>query len=103
MTPTDRWRRRAGLFFLGASLLLLLGGFSPPGAALQGVTFLLYWLACAAFAVLALATALLDLVIIRSRGRSERRELAQATAEEIRAALRQSGSEQGPDRRPPTA
>lgn len=92
MTPTDRWRRGLGIVFLVASLLMLIGGFSAFGASLRGVDFLLYWLACAVSAIFALFIALIDLAVVRARGRAERQELAHRTAAEIEAALRPAQS-----------
>ena len=90
MLPSDRRRRVFGLVCLGVSLLLVAVGFSDFGGRLTGLKFLLHWLACAALAVLALLTAVLDLLIVNARGRAERRELAQRTAAEIEAALQRS-------------
>jgi hypothetical protein len=88
--PTDRRRRVFGLVCLGLSLVLVAVGFSDFGGRLTGLKFLLYWLACAGLAVLALLTAVLDLLIVNARGRAERRELARRTAAEIEAALQRS-------------
>jgi hypothetical protein len=87
MSPTDRWRRSLGLVFLAVSLLLLVGGFTNAGDSLRGATFLVYWLACAVSAIFALFIALIDLAVVRARGRAERQELAHRTAAEIEAAL----------------
>ncbi len=99
MHPSDRRRRIFGLACLGGSLALVGLGFSDFGVRISGLRFLLFWLACAALAVLALFTAVLDLLIVNARGRAERRELAHRTAAEIESAL-QSGerpSRNGPD------
>ena len=101
MSPTDRWRRGLGLVFLAASLLLLVGGFTDAGNSLRGATFLVYWLACAVSAIFALFIALIDLAVVRARGRAERQELAHRTAAEIEAALRPAQSPAPPkDERP---
>lgn len=42
---------------------------------LSGIGYLFYWLACFAFTLLALLTALLDLLVLRQRTRREQREL----------------------------
>lgn len=99
MHPSDRRRRIFGLVCLGGSLALVAFGFSDFGGRIHGLRFLLFWLACAALAVLALLTAVLDLLIVNARGRAERRELAHRTAAEIESAL-QSGERpfrNGPD------
>jgi hypothetical protein len=92
MSPTDRWRRGLGLVFLAVSLLLLVGGFTDAGNSLRGATFLVYWLACAVSAIFALFIALIDLAVVRARGRAERQVLAHRTAAEIEAALRPTQS-----------
>jgi len=78
-TP-DAVRRRVGLLFLTIALILLLLGMTvlkrPLG---KGIVFLLYWLACIAFTGLALLNALLDMVIVGSRARRERNDLAKRT------------------------
>jgi hypothetical protein len=101
MSPTDRWRRGLGLVFLAVSLLLLVGGFTDAGSSLRGATFLLYWLACAVSAIFALFIALIDLAVIRARGRAERQALAQRTAAEIEAALRPAKAPVPPGDEPP--
>ena len=44
---------------------------------LRGWGFIVYWLACALFALLAIGTAVIDLVVLRRRARREQRELFQ--------------------------
>ena len=43
---------------------------------LKGATYLFYWLVCFLFTILAMGTALLDMWVIRSRARQERKALA---------------------------
>lgn len=97
MHPSDRRRRIFGLVCLGSSLALVALGFSDFGGQIQGLRFLLFWLACAALAVLALFAAVLDLLIVNARGRAERRELAHRTAAELKAALGKGSGENLPD------
>jgi hypothetical protein len=87
MTPFDLWRRRLGIVFVGGSLLLVVLGLTVLATRLSGLVFILYWLACAVLAVLALGTALLDLIIVNARAREERKVLAHEAAERIRTAL----------------
>lgn len=100
MTPFDLWRRRCGLIFIGGAVLMTLLGLTALGSRLDGLGFIAYWLACAGLAVLALATAVLDLMIVNARGREERKQLARQTAAEIQAAVRarESGSSDGSTR-----
>lgn len=88
MTPFDLWRRRLGLIFVGGALLMVVLGFTVLATRLAGLAFLAYWLACAALTVLALGTALLDLLIVNARAREERKALAQEAAAKIREALK---------------
>jgi hypothetical protein len=65
--PSDRRRRWFGLFFLLMAGIMLLWGATWLKPYLQGLGYLLYWLGCFAFTLLAMLTALLDLWVIRKR------------------------------------
>jgi hypothetical protein len=80
MALTARERRRlAGVMFLGIALLQAIAGQTLLRSQLTGVGFLLYWLVCLGFLGLAVATALLDLLVIRHEARQEQRELIRQT------------------------
>ena len=49
---------------------------------LEGIGFVLYWLACMAFTGLALLTALLDIWAVRRRTREQQRDLLQRIFDE---------------------
>ena len=49
---------------------------------LEGIGFVLYWLACMAFVALALLTALLDISAVRRRTREQQRDLLQRIFDE---------------------
>ena len=49
---------------------------------LEGIGFVLYWLACLAFTGLALVTALLDIWAVRRRTREQHRDLLQRIFDE---------------------
>lgn len=84
--PADSRRRWFGLFYL-----LVAGGLLVWGQTIlephlgKGLGFILYWLTCFLFTALAILTALLDLWIVRTRARVEKKRL-----------LRQSGIEPQP-------
>ena len=82
--PADARRRWFGLFFLFIALGLLIWGQTILKPYLDGLWFILYWLACFAFTILALLTALLDFWIMRRRMRGEHRALFRDTFREDR-------------------
>lgn len=89
MTPLDVLRRRLGLgFIMGAAGMTVLG-LTLLEPRLRGFWFIIYWLVCAALAVLALVSAALDLVVVRARARAEREQLARESAAQIKAAIRE--------------
>ena len=75
MTNSDARRRWFGLLFLALAAGLLIWGQTVLKPHLTGVRFLLYWAVVSALTLLAIATALLDLLIVRRRAREEHREL----------------------------
>ncbi len=74
--PIDKRRRWIGLFFLIASAAMLTWGSTWLAPYLKETTYLFYWLVCFLFTILAMGTALLDMWVIRSRARQERKALA---------------------------
>jgi hypothetical protein len=78
--PADVRRRRLGLLFLGTALGLLLLGQTALKAWLgQGFLFVVYWLTCFVFTILAMLTALLDAWITRIRARQEQEGYVKGT------------------------
>jgi hypothetical protein len=70
-----RTRRLLGLAFLAAALLMLFAGQTVLRGQLQGIAFIVYWLACLGLVILALLTALLDALIIRQQTRRQQLDL----------------------------
>lgn len=73
--PRDLRRRWFGAFFLAVAAGMVIWGQIVLDPYLKGIWFILYWTACALITVLAIATALLDLIVLRRRARREQREL----------------------------
>lgn len=76
-------RRLVGTGALGGALLMLVLGQTVLLGPLQGLAFLLYWLACLALTSLAIAVALLDARATRLELRRRNRELLEQTVKEI--------------------
>ena len=86
MTFTAKTRRRwFGALCLLASIVMLAAGETTPGKRLDGVVFVIYWLACFVFAALAMLAAIFDARALRREAREEQRALMESTLEEIRA------------------
>ena len=83
--PADARRRWFGLFFLFIALGLLIWGQTILKPHLSGLGFVLYWLVCFAFTILAMLTALLDFWVIRIRARREQREMIKRAVERTKA------------------
>jgi hypothetical protein len=75
----DARRRWLGIFFLGIAAGLLIWGQTFFEPYLKGVAFIAYYGICFLFTMLAVLTAMLDLWIIRTRTRMERRDLLRKT------------------------
>ena len=80
--PADVRRRWFGVFFLLIAAGMLIWGQTLLKPYLQGIGFVLYWLACMAFTGLALLTALLDIWAVRRRTREQQRDLLQRIFDE---------------------
>jgi hypothetical protein len=72
-------RRRIGLVLIGASVLMLFLGNFPLEPYLRGTNFILYWSVCFLFALMALFTAVVDMVAVRRDAERERRRLVEET------------------------
>ena len=81
--PADVRRRWFGVFFLLIASGMLIWGQTILKPYLEGIGFLLYWLACMAFIGLALITALLDIWAVRRRTREQQRDLLQRIFDEV--------------------
>jgi hypothetical protein len=73
--PAQAWRRWFGLFFLAISFGMLVWGQTFLKGRLEGAGYILYWSICFLFTFLAIATALLDILLVRRQTRIERSEL----------------------------
>ena len=80
--PADVRRRWFGVFFLVIAAGMLIWGQTIFKPYLEGLGFVLYWLACMAFTGLALLTALLDIWAVRRRTRQQQRDLLQRIFDE---------------------
>jgi membrane protein implicated in regulation of membrane protease activity len=75
--PADARRRWFGAFFLMVSAGMLIWGQTFLKPLLDGLVFVVYWLACLGFTGLAMLTALLDVRAVRRRARDHQRDLLQ--------------------------
>ena len=78
----DFRRRWFGVFFLLIAAGMLIWGQTILKPLLEGIGFVLYWVACLAFTGLALITALLDIWAVRRRTREQQRDLLQRILDE---------------------
>jgi hypothetical protein len=84
VTFTAKSRRRwFGAICLLAALVMLALGETTPRRHLNGVAFVIYWLACFLFAALAMLVGILDARALRREARDEQRALLENTLEEI--------------------
>lgn len=75
----DRFRRILGLVFLGLAMILLVCGLTVFAPRLEGVRFILYWLACYCLTSLALLVAFFDAWLVRARARRDEEQLVRQT------------------------
>jgi uncharacterized membrane protein YcjF (UPF0283 family) len=76
-------RRRLGVLFLLAALAMLVAGETLLKDRFSKAGFLVYWLACLGFTLMAMVVAWLDALAIRQRSRIEQREFLEETLREI--------------------
>lgn len=74
-TPADARRRWFGACFLIIAAGMLVWGQTFLKPHLDGLGFVLYWMACLGFTGLAMLTALLDIRAVRRRTREQQRDL----------------------------
>ena len=80
MPVTAKTRRRwSGFLSLLAAIVMLVGGETTPGRRLDGLAFVIYWLACFGFAALAMFAAILDMRVLRREARAGQRALLEST------------------------
>ena len=83
--PAQARRRWFGVFFLMMAAGMLIWGETLLKPMLRGTGFVIYWLACFGFTVLAMLTALLDLRAVRRRTRDQHEDLLQHVFDERKA------------------
>jgi len=83
VNPVDARRRWFGVFFLMLAAGMLIWGQTILKPYLEGLWFVIYWLACMGFTALAMLTALLDIWAVRRRTRAQQRELLQHIFDEV--------------------
>lgn len=75
--------RKRSLFFLVVSILMLLLGETVLKHSLGKVSFLVYWMVCFVFTLMAIVFAFLDVAGVQRQAREQQRELLEETIEEI--------------------
>lgn len=85
LTKGDKIRRKFGLFFIGAAVLMVIWGFTALRERLQGVAYLAYWLTCLVSVAIAIFIALWDFWVMMTREKREQ-------LEKIQEALKQDES-----------
>jgi hypothetical protein len=73
------------MFLLLLAVGMLIWGQTVLKTRLTGLSFVFYWLLCLLLTFLALATALVDLRLVRRRLRQEQKDLIQKTIEGVKA------------------
>lgn len=91
VNSAQAWRRWFGLLFLAISFGMLIWGQTFLKARLEGMTFLVYWSFCFVFTLLAIATALLDILLVRRQSRIDRREILRKAFTEHESKKLESG------------
>lgn len=86
----DALRRWLGTFCLAVASGMLIWGQTILKPHLDGLMFLLYWLACFTFTMAAIVIALLDVRALRRRTREEQRRLVERTLEQVDRERRES-------------
>ena len=79
----EKRRRWLGVFFLLAALAMLLAGQTVLRGRLSNLGFVLYWLVCFGFTLLAMVVAWMDALAIRRDSRVEQRAFVEETLREI--------------------
>ena len=93
VNPADARRRWFGVFFLMIAAGMLIWGQTLLKPYLEGVGFVVYWLACMGFTALAMVTALLDIWAVRRRTRAQQAELLQHIFDEAESDQKKEGEQ----------
>ena len=96
LTSADSRRRVWGLVFLLLAISMVTWGSTYLKASLKGWSFIIYWLVCAGLTCLALLTAMLDFLVIRWRGRREKKRLLHDTFSDIMPEKRKAPKKEAP-------
>src|SRR6185295_6149194 len=91
LTAADARRRSFGLFCLLLSAVVAFWGQTVLKPHLEGLAYILYWLACIICVALAMISALFDIWVLRRRIRRYREDLARRTLREIELARKEHG------------
>jgi hypothetical protein len=75
--------RKRGMTFLVISVVMLILGETVLRQSLGRVPFVLYWMACLVFTVMAILYAFLDVAGVQRQAREQQRELLEKTIREI--------------------
>ncbi|MGC8743775.1 MAG: hypothetical protein ACP5T0_07850 [Verrucomicrobiia bacterium] len=75
----QNWRRRFAIIALAITILLLVGGQTLFRPYLTGKYYIVYWLVCLFFTVLAILFALSEIRLISEQSRKEYKELISKT------------------------
>jgi hypothetical protein len=81
---TDTIRRRMGVLFLTMAVAMLVLGQTILQSRLKDWIFLVYWLGCFGFTILAAMTALIDVMVVRRKSRDQQRELIEEMVDKIK-------------------
>ena len=92
------WRRWFGLVFLALAFGMLIWGQTVLKSRLEGLAYLIYWSICFLFTLLTLATAILDIILVRRRSRRDRRELIKKTIVDLEALDEAETEDKEPER-----
>ena len=85
LTKGDKIRRKFGLFFICAAVLMVIWGFTALKDKLGGASYLAYWLTCLVLVTIAIYIALWDFWVMMTRERREQ-------IEKLKQALKQDES-----------
>jgi hypothetical protein len=91
VTNPGALRRGVGALALVMALGMLIGGETVFKGKLHNLAFILYWLGCLGFTVLAIIIALVDARALQTRSRREQRELLESTLKELEGKAKKAG------------
>ena len=88
-------RRLLGVLFLAVALVMLFAGQTVLQERLPASGFLLYWLTCFVFTLLAIIVALRDVRALRTKAMKEQRGLLDSTLQKIESDAREKQRRNG--------